>query len=205
MKNDGRIILTLDAGGTNFLFSAIKNGSIIGKPLRFPANASTLDEMLDKIVLGFQSLMDDLNEKVSAISFAFPGPADYEQGIIGDLENLPLSIHQYAQEAQNIFADSNIISTKLFLGLPYLGEGNVETIINKLKAVGGFDKDVAGAVDIAYRPCSGKNYVWDGLRRFIMVGMCGGDRITASLYTHPANLYDDECRKSEARFFKIRN
>jgi len=90
MKNDGRIILTLDAGGTNFLFSAIKNGSIIGKPFRFPANASTLDEMLDKIVLGFQSLMDDLNEKVSAISFAFPGPADYEQGIIGDLENLPL-------------------------------------------------------------------------------------------------------------------
>ena len=30
-----------------------------------------------------------LNEPPVAISFAFPGPADYKRGIIGDLGNLP--------------------------------------------------------------------------------------------------------------------
>lgn len=90
MKNDKRIVLTLDAGGTNFCFTAIQGGKTITNPVRLPAQASTLDEMLDKIVAGFQALIDQLNESPSAISFAFPGPANYEQGIIGDLENLPL-------------------------------------------------------------------------------------------------------------------
>ncbi|MDA3905257.1 MAG: ROK family protein [Bacteroidales bacterium] len=90
MIQDKRIVLTLDAGGTNFRFSAIRNGKIIANPVRLPAQANTLDEMLDKIVNGFQALIDQLNETPAAISFAFPGPADYEKGIIGDLENLPL-------------------------------------------------------------------------------------------------------------------
>lgn len=90
MRKDKRIVLTLDAGGTNFRFSAIQGGKIISKPVRLPSQAETLDEMLDKIVAGFQSLIDQLDASPSAISFAFPGPADYEQGIIGDLENLPL-------------------------------------------------------------------------------------------------------------------
>jgi len=90
MKNDKRIVLTLDAGGTNFRFSAIQGGKIIVNSVRLPSNAATLDEMLDKIVSGFQALIDQLSETPVAISFAFPGPANYEQGIIGDLENLPL-------------------------------------------------------------------------------------------------------------------
>ena len=90
MTSDKRIVLTLDAGGTNFKFSAIQFGKIIGNPVNLPAEAVTLDEMLDKITNGFQALLDQFVERPSAISFAFPGPADYEQGIIGDLENLPL-------------------------------------------------------------------------------------------------------------------
>lgn len=90
MKNDNRIVLTLDAGGTNFRFSAIQSGNSIVNPVRLPSQARTLDEILDNIVAGFQSLIDQLEQSPSAISFAFPGPADYEQGIIGDLENLPL-------------------------------------------------------------------------------------------------------------------
>lgn len=90
MINDKRIVLTLDAGGTNFRFSAIQEGKIIGNLVNLPAKANTLDEMLDKIVKGFQALIDQFEERPAAISFAFPGPADYEQGIIGDLENLPL-------------------------------------------------------------------------------------------------------------------
>lgn len=93
----------------------------------------------------------------------------------------------------------------LYVDMSYQRRIRLAKIINKLRAVGGFDKDVAGAIDIAYRPCTGQNFVWDGLRRCIMVGMCGGDRISGSLYTHNSNLYEDECKKAEARFFKIRN
>jgi glucokinase len=84
MIQDKRIVLTLDAGGSNFRFSAIQSGKIIANPVRLPAQANTLDEMLDKIINGFQALIDQINEAPAAISFAFPGPADYEKGIIGD-------------------------------------------------------------------------------------------------------------------------
>ena len=90
MINDKRIVLTLDAGGTNFRFSAIQAGKNIAKPVSLSAKANSLDEILDKIVSGFQTLINQLSEQPVAISFAFPGPADYEKGIIGDLENLPL-------------------------------------------------------------------------------------------------------------------
>jgi hypothetical protein len=104
----------------------------------------------------------------------------------------------------NYAGENTILLDKLYVDMTYQRRIRLAKIINKLKKVGGFDKDVAGAIDIALRP-SGKNYVWDGLRRAIMVGMCGGDRITASKYQHPSTLYDDECRKVEARFYKIRN
>lgn len=90
MKNDKRIVLTLDAGGTNLRFSAIQGGKSISKPVNLSASAENLDLMLEKIVSGFRSLIKSLNQKPDAISFAFPGPADYERGIIGDLENLPV-------------------------------------------------------------------------------------------------------------------
>ncbi len=83
------IVLTLDAGGTNFVFSAIKDGSAFGDSLSLPANTSDLETCIDSIISGFQSLITNLDESPEAISFAFPGPADYEQGIIGDLPNLP--------------------------------------------------------------------------------------------------------------------
>ncbi len=42
------------------------------------------------IIKGFDEVNKQAGEKPSAISFCFPGPADFENGIIGDLENLPL-------------------------------------------------------------------------------------------------------------------
>ena len=83
------IILTLDAGGTNFNFSAIQNGSRVGDILSLPAHADNLDKCLDTLKKGFRHLMDESNKKPAAISFAFPGPADYRNGVIGDLPNLP--------------------------------------------------------------------------------------------------------------------
>lgn len=83
------IILTLDAGGTNFSFSAIQDGNVIEGPVSLPAQAHDLDLCLQNLKDGFHQLMAKLDKKPSAISFAFPGPADYKNGVIGDLPNLP--------------------------------------------------------------------------------------------------------------------
>ncbi|RLD78305.1 MAG: ROK family protein, partial [Bacteroidetes bacterium] len=88
-QKDNRIVLTLDAGGTNFVFSAMKAGEIIVNPIKKPSNAHDLDKCLTTIVDGFLEVKKSLHEEPVAISFAFPGPADYVNGIIGDLPNLP--------------------------------------------------------------------------------------------------------------------
>ncbi|WP_372754891.1 ROK family protein [Labilibaculum sp.] len=87
--SDERVVLTLDAGGTNFVFSAMKSGEEIVEPIRKASNADQLDLCLQTIVDGFTEVLANLDEKPVAISFAFPGPADYKNGIIGDLPNLP--------------------------------------------------------------------------------------------------------------------
>lgn len=89
-KLDNRIVLTLDAGGTNMVFGAMKGGEFVVEPLNLPANSHDLDLCLKTMVDGFQSIIDRLDSKPVAISFAFPGPADYPNGIIGGfLPNFP--------------------------------------------------------------------------------------------------------------------
>lgn len=88
-RNNEHIVLTLDAGGTNFVFTAMQNGSEIVQPITKPSNAHDLNLCFKSIVDGFQEVIDQLKGKPAAISFAFPGPADYPMGIIGDLPNLP--------------------------------------------------------------------------------------------------------------------
>ena len=87
--NDQRVVMTLDAGGTNFVFSAVKGAKEIIEPVRLASNANDLKLCLETIIMGFESVKNKLNEVPVAISFAFPGPADYVNGIIGDLGNLP--------------------------------------------------------------------------------------------------------------------
>lgn len=88
MKNS-RIILTLDAGGTNFLFSAMQEGQEIVTPVHLSTDSSDLDACISQLKTGFKKVIEQLDEAPSAISFAFPGPADYPKGIIGDLCNFP--------------------------------------------------------------------------------------------------------------------
>ncbi len=88
-SKDKRIVMTLDAGGTNFVFSAIQGNKEIIESVTLPSNADNLDKCLNNIIDGFNSVKSKLNELPVAISFAFPGPADYPNGIIGDLGNLP--------------------------------------------------------------------------------------------------------------------
>lgn len=86
---DRRIVLTLDAGGTNFVFSAMLGGRQVGEHVTMPTEANDLDLSLNSIIAGFRVLIDNLPQEPAAISFAFPGPADYPQGIIYNVGNLP--------------------------------------------------------------------------------------------------------------------
>lgn len=88
--HDNRIVITLDAGGTNLVFGAMRGCKYITEPITYPSNAHDLDKCLDTMVKGFREVIDSLDEKPVAISFAFPGPADYPNGIIGGyLPNFP--------------------------------------------------------------------------------------------------------------------
>ena len=94
LKNDSRIVLTLDAGGTNMVFGAMKGGDYLGEPLTLPSHSAVLDRCLQTLVEGFTRIKEGLRTAGEAdpvaISFAFPGPADYPNGIIGGyLPNFP--------------------------------------------------------------------------------------------------------------------
>ena len=84
---DERIVMTLDAGGTNFVFSAIQGNKQIVGPITRPSHANVLDLCMKGVLDGFEEVKQGLPGKPAAISFAFPGPADYPNGIIGDLPN----------------------------------------------------------------------------------------------------------------------
>jgi len=86
MKND-RIVLTLDAGGTNFVFTAVQSNELIVEPVSFPSHADDLGRCLQTLIKGFEKTLQLIPGRAEAISFAFPGPADYDRGIIGDLPN----------------------------------------------------------------------------------------------------------------------
>lgn len=88
-ERDPRSVLTLDAGGTHFVFGAIQGGKELIPPLTRPSEGHDLKACLSNILEGFQTAWDSLDQAPAAISFAFPGPADYLNGIIGDLYNLP--------------------------------------------------------------------------------------------------------------------
>lgn len=89
-QTDKRVVITLDAGGTNFVFGAMRGNKYIVDPITKPSNAQELDMCMATLVAGFEEVIAKLDEKPVAISFAFPGPADYPNGIIGGyLPNFP--------------------------------------------------------------------------------------------------------------------
>ncbi len=89
-SSDKRIVMTLDAGGTNLRFSAVQAEKEMFDPIIIPSKADKLETILQNIIEGFRTVKSRLPQAPVAISFSFPGPADYEKGIIGDLQNLPL-------------------------------------------------------------------------------------------------------------------
>jgi glucokinase len=86
---DDHIVMTLDAGGTNFVFSALQANRPVIASFALPANADDLSSSLANIVEGFGRTQEQLPAPPVAISFAFPAPADYFNGIIINPCNLP--------------------------------------------------------------------------------------------------------------------
>ncbi len=81
--------MTLDAGGTNFVFSARQGNQPIVPSFALPSNADHLERSLQTLVEGFRRVQAGLPAPPVAISFAFPAPADYFNGIIVAPRNLP--------------------------------------------------------------------------------------------------------------------
>ncbi len=89
-QHDNRTVVTLDAGGTNFVFGAMQANEFVIEPITLPSQSDNLDTCLAQLVKGFKMVINKLKVAPVAISFAFPGPADYENGIIGGyLPNFP--------------------------------------------------------------------------------------------------------------------
>jgi glucokinase len=89
LESDRRIVMTMDAGGSSLRFSAMRGNRLLGATFGLPTYADDLDRCLGNISSGFEKLKQSLPESPVALSFSFPGPADYPRGIIGDLPNLP--------------------------------------------------------------------------------------------------------------------
>ena len=63
------IVLTLDAGGSKFVFSAIKDGKFIGESKQIPSNGHDLDKCLSGMIDGFKQQQMAVGETIDAISF----------------------------------------------------------------------------------------------------------------------------------------
>lgn len=140
--NDKRIVLTLDAGGTNFEFSAIRGNVEIASPIKTPSFSDNLDKCISNVIEGFERVKSNLPGDVAAISFAFPGPADYKKGIIGNLPNfeafnggVPLGpiLEDYFKIPVFINNDGDLFAYGEALGgyLPYLNKKLQEHGSNK--------------------------------------------------------------------------
>jgi len=92
LEHEKRIVMTLDAGGTNFVFSAIQGNVEIVSPVTFPSHADNLDNSLATIVNGFTEIKKQLPARAVAISFAFPSLAREAYRRLGEVVGDALAI-----------------------------------------------------------------------------------------------------------------
>lgn len=174
--NDKRIVMTLDAGGTNFVFSAIQGYKEVAGPIVLSAAGDNIQLCLDRLVEGFEKIKAMLSQAPDAISFAFPGPADYKNGIIGDLPNLKafrggvalgpylqkkFDLPVYINNDGNLFAYGEAISGAL-------------PTVNKWLAQAGNPKKYKNLLGVTFGTGFGGGVVFDNI---LITGDngCGGD------------------------------
>ena len=56
-EKDRRIVITLDAGGTNFVFGAVQGDRFVVEPITLPSNSDRLDRCLETMVEGFRTVI----------------------------------------------------------------------------------------------------------------------------------------------------
>ena len=125
------------------------------------------------------------------------------------IENLKVDLEQLEKNSTfyTNYGDTCNISD-LYVDITYQRKVRLQKLLNQLETLEGFDTSVAGTIDTIVRPNIGKSgrcFVWDGLRRTIMYGLCGGKIVRISPSTHDKELTDEECVQKEAKLFKIRN
>ncbi len=173
---DNRIVLTLDAGGTNLVFSAIQANKEIVESYCLPAYADDLNRCLEALIEGFTYIREQLSTAPIAISFAFPGPADYKNGIIGDLPNFPSFrrgvplgpfLEEYFQIPVFINNDGNLFAYGEALA------GALPALNNRLKAQGS-NREYRNLIGITFGTGFGSGIVIDN---HLLTGDndCGGD------------------------------
>ena len=59
-EKDRRIVITLDAGGTNFVFGAVQGDRFVVEPITLPSNSDRLDRCLETMVEGFRTVIGRL-------------------------------------------------------------------------------------------------------------------------------------------------
>ena len=70
LDSESRIVMTLDAGGTNLRFAAIRGGKPVTETISLPSNGEDLAQCLANIVDGFTQVKALCSEPPSAISFS---------------------------------------------------------------------------------------------------------------------------------------
>lgn len=61
---DNRIVVTLDAGGTNLVFGAMRGCEYITTPITYPSNAHDIDLCLDTMVKGFWEVINSIDPQI---------------------------------------------------------------------------------------------------------------------------------------------
>ena len=100
--------------------------------------------------------------------------------------------------------DRLITIEEIYVDLTYQRKLRLQAILNRLIESGGFDKEVAGHIDLAVR-VDGRKFVWDGFHRVIKAGISGITHMPPSIYTHDKSLSVEKQVMKEAKMFKVRN
>jgi len=175
-ENDKRTVMTLDAGGTNFVFSAIRGCQEIVKSIRLDAVTDNINRCLAVLVEGFSLVKQALDDEPVAISFAFPGPADYSAGIIGDLPNFPcfrggVAMGPYLSEVFNLPVYINNDGNLFAFGEALAG---ALPAINKALEQAGNSQRYQNLIGITLGTGFGGGVVLDG-KLLLGDNGCGGD------------------------------
>jgi glucokinase len=89
LRDDPRVVLVADIGGTTFRFNAVRAGrELLAAPHVLPSHGHDLARSLAQLVEGVAVADAATGRQAVALSLGFPGPADYEHGVIADLPNL---------------------------------------------------------------------------------------------------------------------